>query len=668
MKHLLTLVLSLLLFMSCSEVSNLQLPSIISNGMILQQSSQVTLWGTALPGSQVKVTTDWDLSVSAIAMPDSTWNLNIATPRTDGQEHRITILAVDTIINIEHVMFGEVWLASGQSNMEMPLSGFGLDSIEGGLTTINNANDNALRFFRIEHKASLNEQEETQGKWELTTPDNAKNFSAVAYYYASMMRDSLNVPIGIIQATWSGTPIESWIDAKSLSNEPDFQEYINKLPEARLRSSIYQNYLMTKKNVVIDSLKSVDYNTDYVLSGNVNLNTWDKIMLPGYWEEAGLGDFDGAVWFVRNVEIPVSWIGHSLTLSLGAIDDFDNTYVNGVLMNSNYDADSYRVSRAYKVPARCVTRTNLTIAVLVFDTGGSGGFQAKQEDFYLQLNNKEQIALTGEWSYCVAGEIFNKNIAMFDIPNREFSQKSNLREAVTSNTPTAIYEGMIHPISNYKIGGVIWYQGEANVGRANQYQRLMTDFVNSLRSSFRDEDLPIIVTQIAPFSYGSSKSLEAANLREAQRRAVESISNCYIISTLDLGCENSIHPVNKREVGRRLALQAMSKVYGINTFVTEGPKLRVVSESTPLLALYFDNADGMYVDFTKPNIFQIAGVDGEYFNATVFVKDDVVTLFSHAVEHPVKVRYGYENYVEAILFNGAGLPACSFSTEQLYGN
>lgn len=663
MKYIIYISL-IIIITSCNNISNLYLPNIISDGMIIQQSSEVTFWGKALPGTLVKLNTDWDISLSSTTKPDSTWAISFATPKTDGQPHQINISTSDTTIIINNILLGEVWLASGQSNMEMPLSGWWLDTIPSGKESIKKANDIRLRMFNVQKQMSLCDNCEVYGSWHESTPEYASRFSAIAYYYGKMLRDSLNVPIGIINASWGGTDCESWISAEQLKEEPDFVNFINRTNDINKKQTEYYNWLNKKASVSINELFNDDFGLDYITAPESSFDNWKPIQLPGYWEDNGLNNFDGIVWFTKKVKIPKSWFGHNLTLELGAIDDFDMVIVNGVFIGQNTENNNYNYKRTYEIPAHVINGPELTIAIKVIDVGGYGGFRAQKDEMKLICTNNDFKNLSGEWLYCVAGEFYNNKIAKFDIVSNSFTLGNRPEEISSKEMATTTYNGMISPISKYTIAGLIWYQGESNVGRANQYQRLMNRLAKSMRNTFNNQQMPIITAQISPWHYNNERGIAAACLREAQRRAAIEIPNCYIISTLDLGSPYTTYSRNKKEIGQRMSKVALDKVYGIKQ--NNCPEIKETIESDPLLIVKFDNANNLRIDFTKNNYFEIAGEDGEFYVATVIINKNELTLFSHAVAHPKYVRYGYFNMAEASLFNEHNLPAPSFTTAPFF--
>lgn len=670
MKQLLHILAISACLASCNVVSEFELPGLISDGMVLQQNAQVKLWGRALPGTQVRLSTDWDISTSAITLPDSTWEITLSTLGASNTRHSVTISAPDTSVTIRDILFGEVWIAAGQSNLEMPLKGWNNDSVEGAQAALRAANDSLLRFYNVQRKISVTEEPTSGERWQICTPNNATNFSAAAFFCACMLRDSLNIPVGVISANYGGARCEAWISSDALRNDEDFGAVIANTEHIINETRQHQEWLSTLNSINImptkentDPLKSINVGDEYVTSNDVRYEEWDSIQVPCIWEHTPeVGEFDGIIWFANTVRIPQSWTGKNIKIHLGAIDDRDRVYVNGVMVGEHSHDGYYNVERVYTIPPAITRSRTLRIAVRITDSGGLGGFMDNDDCLYLECG-KRQKNISGIWHYRIAGEFYNDKLALFDLRNTPFDTRSLPENRINCNTPSVIYNGMIAPIRRYTVAGVMWYQGESNVGKSFQYERLCRILFSNWRKAFGSPNMPFYVVQLAPWKYSGENNRECAYIREAQRRAVAYTPNTYLISTLDLGSPENIHLTKKRDVGERTALRILRNTY--NRKLTDaGPELANVSTAGPLLILSFSNSEGLYIDSSKPNQFEVAGDDGQYFYATALAQDEQITLFSHAVPAPISVRYAFRNCSQATLFNGAGLPAPSFSSSK----
>lgn len=661
-------ILSAILFTNCQKHCNhIELPEMYTSDMIIQQNARVTFFGKANPGSQITITTDWDFSVSSTTRPDSTWRMILPTPQASLVPHTITISTTDTSIVLKDVLIGEVWLAAGQSNMEMPLKGWPTDSIENSAFEIEHSYNANIRIFEVRQTVSFEEEKMPKGKWLRCTPKNIADISAAAYFFAKKIHHELNIPIGIVCANNGGTPCESWIPAKDLSQLPYFKTIIEDIKKAKPEIKLYNNWLNTLpaiEHIDKQSFGNINIYDEYVVSGKANISQWENIQLPKFIEkDSRIGELDGVIWFVKQIELPDDWIGQSLTLNLGTIDDCDETYFNGEKIGHHSYGGCYNVTRSYQVPSRLTNNTTATIAVRLTDTKGDGGFGSSEKimKIFKTKSPQKAISLSGQWKFRVAAEFFQNKLVLFDIKENQFAKTKRPQYSVSNTSPSLIYNGMINPILNYSYAGVIWYQGENNVGKANEYAQLLPILVKSWRDRLNYE-VPFFYAQIAPWSYFEDPDgTSGANLRGAQYLALEHIKNSGIISTLDIGDSLTMHPCNKRVVGERFAQMALNKIYG-RSDVACGPMPRMNDMKIvgKIVGIKFDNADGLYISDTKKNLFEIAGADSIFFNATASVDSNGVILFSHAVPNPKFIRYAFKNYTKATLYNIQGIPAPTF--------
>lgn len=670
MKRFFLAALACLALISCDSDEHFSLSPLVSDGMVLQHSSEVTIWGFATPGTKVRLATDWGYSTSATTGPRNRWIMKFASLPIDNQKHKLYFSTSDTIIVVEDVMFGEVWLASGQSNMEMPLRGWGEDTVANAAGEIAAANDSLLRIFTVERNATTSsDYSNLKGKWFHATPENAPDFSATAYFFARNLRDSLQVPVGVVVSSWGGTPIESWIDRKTMETDSTLKKLTHDLDTMTRAAKNLESWLAKRQSVALvaaagsDKYANISVDSSYVLNTHYEELQWRETHVPGYWR----GEYDGVVWMVKRVVVPESWRRKNLLLCLGAIDDRDITYVNGKEVGRHMNDGEYSVERIYNIPANLVTDTLLHVVVRVTDTGGYGGivgFRQSPKRNMVRIECPERsgsVSIEGEWKYAVAAEFYGDNMYVNDVSQNQFKSTNMPITRITEATPTALYVGMIEPVAQYKYRGVIWYQGETNVGAARQYFHSQQKLVECWRKTMGD-DLGFYYVQIAPYAYSDCDSTESARLREAQRRAALKIEHCDMVTTIDIGSPLTIHPSNKQAVGERLAQKALYYDYGFSHIEHSGPVIRKVEQAGHLIAISFDHADGLWIDKSKRNLFEVAGSDGKFFAATCILSDDQLTLFSHHVPQPVHARYAGYNCVEASLFNGVGLPAAPFCT------
>lgn len=668
-RYHLHILLTLLIFISSCQPKDsiLELPSIISNNMVLQQQSETAIWGTARPTSKIKIEGSWGSTESTKTMEDSTWMIQLKTIEAGGP-YTITIKNDDSINIIYNVLLGEVWLCSGQSNMEMPVSGWPPnDTIQGSKKAIADSENSQIRMFTVANRFAPTPQMQCSGSWLEGNPKNTPSFSATAYFFGRRLHEKLNVPIGLIHSSWGGTPVESWMSNRKLKDDSDFEAIAEKVASSKDEMTIYENWLINHPTMNMnwengnDPLIDIDLFDSICSSPDLNDNNWNTMQIPNYIETTDIGDFDGVIWFRKEIEIAKDWENKTLTLNLGPIDDRDLTYFNGVLVGGYKEAGYWQENRKYKIPARLVKEGKAVIAIRVIDNTGGGGMYGNESDLHISLNKTKKTSLSGNWKYKLAAEIKDTTLYLFD-PTTNYTQtRPHTSFSLNQYTATTLYNGMIAPILPYTIKGTIWYQGEANIGRSNQYSRIFPKMIENWREDFHNPQMPFYYVQLAPWEYSGYNYIELGNLRDAQRRTL-SIKNTGMAVTLDIGNFANIHPCNKIDVGERLARWALGKTYN-KDIVISGPLYKNISIVGNRIKVTFDYTNGgLKVTDTTNNYFEIAGADSIFSPAKIQIKYDVIWVESSKIKNPKFVRYAYCNGHEATLFNEEGLPASSFST------
>jgi sialate O-acetylesterase len=661
------LMLVFLALISCQTHTNLKLPSLIGDNMLLQQKTDTKIWGKAKPGSKIMVTSSWNKIGKTKAGKDGKWEVILPTPEAGGP-YTITISGKDTTILIKNVLIGEVWFCSGQSNMEMPMAGWPPnDTIMHSKEIIASSAISEIRLFNVQKILSGEPLDSCLGRWEVSSPETVQQFSATAYFFGKKLYSELHVPIGLIESAWGGTPSESWTSSESLEKTGEFVSEIKAIKESAPLQAEYQSWLNTHKQVEIndagnDQWKDLSFNDEKVPSPEFSDSSWSDMALPAQFEKV-TGEFDGAVWFRKTLDIPVNMKGKDLVLSLGPVDDMDRTYFNGKLIGSTEISGAWQKDRYYEVPASLVKSGSNVIAVRVLDTQGGGGIFGSPEKMSLSLksNPKLSFALSGNWKYQPVAEFKGNKFYVYDISKNEFQSRKRPVN-LGPGTPSVLYNGMVSPVLPYQIKGAIWYQGEANVGRADQYARIFPAMIQNWREGWGIKDFPFYFVQIAPYVYSGVDSTESGFLREAQESALK-LANTGMAVTLDIATVMNIHPPFKKEVGERLAMLSLNNDYGIKNQCI-GPVYKSITIEGGTIKLQFENTGGgLTLKEGKTREFEIAGKDGQYLKANAKVLDNEVLVSSPAIKEPKSVRYCWRNGAEATLFNKAGLPAHQFRTK-----
>ena len=654
---------------SVSQNRPLQLASIFTDSMVLQQQREVAVWGTGAIGKRINLETSWKTTASAVVDSGGSWSVKLKTVKAGGP-YQVTVSDGDTTLTLHDVLLGEVWLCSGQSNMEMPVEGWPpANPVMNSDSEIANAKYPNIRLFGMKRAYSVDPEYSCDGRWTECTPENVRTFSAAGYFFAKTLYQKLNVPIGLIHASWGGTAIESWIGKQDLGTIDAYRAILQKMEDSRDSIVVLNKWNVAHPAIKLNGRKpenrwlGLDFSDSACSTKEFNDSLWKEMRLPTVWERTEMGEFDGAVWFRKQVALPSSWHGKDLILSLGPIDDMDETYVNGVMVGSHLTEGMYDVPRTYSLPAKLVQDSIVHVAVRVLDYGGNGGIFGKPEELQLKrADTSLSIPLAGNWKYLPVAEYRSSIFYVYGYKGQEYFKRPKVPIDFSGNSPTTLFNGMIFPLVPFTLGGVLWYQGEANVGNPEMYASLLPMMIKEWRSVFQNAELPFFYVQIAPYKYDSLSHSEF--LREAQLKTL-SVKNTGMAVTLDIGDPNSIHPADKQDVGKRLALLALAKTYHQKKITFSGPAFRSIKVKKNVAVLTFENTGRGLVlkEDSSGSGFQIAGEDRQFKNATVSIKGSTLLVSSPGILHPAAVRYAFTNAPAATLYNREGLPASSFRTD-----
>ncbi|MBL4560953.1 MAG: hypothetical protein JKX79_08200 [Labilibaculum sp.] len=629
-------ILFLLVAFSIQTKAAVKLPRLVSDGMVLQRDEPLKIWGWADPSEKVKVEF-LDKSYQTQADKKGNWQLELPATSAGGPYS----MKVNEI-EISDILIGDVWLASGQSNMELPLRRV-MDLYADEINQINNTN---IRLFR---SSSRKDHESAQtdnldGSWLSATPENIMEFSAVAYFYADELYRKYHVPVGIISTAIGGSPAESWL------SEGKVTKYLDdwKTTQAQLDSIRIKRKAEEKDEKPFNWSVEINKNDPGVSSwskADVDVSDWPTMSIPGYWSDKGVELKNGSIWFCKEFEVADSLIDTDAILRLGRIINSDSAFVNGTFVG----AVSYQYPpRIYNLPKNVLKSGKNKLMVRVFSKGGRGGF-VEEKPYDLRIGS-EVIDLTGDWKYHVG--------AVLHPP---------FRQGGLSFMPGGLYNGLISPVIGYGLKGVIWYQGESNAGRGREYRRLFKDLIRDWRTQFARPELPFLFVQLANLGIPGKQPVESgwAELRDSQRRALD-LPYTGMAVACDIGEWNDIHPLNKKEVGRRLALEAERVAYGDTALVSSGPLYESMKPEGNSIILTFKSIGSGLFPNSLLNGFQITGSDGQFVWAkAVVLSENKVRVWSKTIEKPIAVRYAWSNNpAESNLKNKEGLPASPFTTNE----
>ncbi|MBK1878378.1 sialate O-acetylesterase [Pelagicoccus mobilis] len=631
----------------CSELSaEVRLPSIVSDGMILQRDVSLKVWGWADAGEKVTVNF-LGKSHSTKADSNGDWQLSLP-PAEAGGPHSMRITG-NNEIKLDDILIGDVWLASGQSNMTHAFNRWQEDYA----SEIANSKNDKIRQFSVPTTPILSgpANDVPNQSWKKANPDNLLDFTVVGYFFAKTLHDSYDVPQGIIMSCVGGTRIEAWTSEEGLKAFPKQLEIIERNKDSDYVARVNAEAKADREEV--GPKKTIDQGT----AGEINWYdpaykavNWKPINIPGYWEHQGVRNLDGVVWYRREVEVPESMTGIEVTAKLGRIRNADDFYVNGQRVGgTGYEYPQ----RRYKIPTGVLKSGKNLLVVRVRNDSGNGGF-IPDRPYQLEADG-QAIDLKGTWHYRV-GEVFAP-------ATREHKQGISAQ-----SQPSSLYNGMIAPLTNYQIRGALWYQGEANASNPQEYRQLLPNLITDWRNKWSIDELSFFIAQLPRFMDVDYLPAESnwAELREVQLKTGLTTPNTGTGINIDLGEWNDIHPAKKGIVGERLALLARSISYSDKTIVPSGPIFTSQEIKDGKIVLSFHHVGSGLVSNNGEELahFAIAGEDKRFVWASAEIAGDKVVVSSKEVSKPRYVRYAWaDNPDFANLANKEGLPAAPFRTD-----
>lgn len=625
--------LFLLICSLCVE-AKIKLPALVSDGMVLQRNQKLNIWGKADANEKVEVKF-LNKSYKTTADQNGNWKIVLPEQKAGGP-----YTMVINEITLKDILIGDVWLASGQSNMELPMRRLTpLYSNE-----IKNANNQNIRFFTVPQKYNFKspQTELDGGKWEATNPQTIMNFSGVAYFFAKDVSEKNKVPVGIIHSSLGGSPIQAWMDENSLKKYPEYLDEAKKWQNDDLIKSTESSEQALSKAWYTELDQSDLGLNQHWENFDLNDSDWKTMKIPGSWEDKE-GSFEGSVWFRKEITLTKNQAGKAAFLNLGRIKDADVTYINGTKVgNVTYEYPP----RWYDVPAGILKEGKNVIAVRVSNGSGKGQFIA-DKPYYLEID-EQKIDLKSEWKYKIGAKM--EKMA----PGTTFIRWK----------PTGLYNAMINPLINYNITGAIWYQGESNTGKPKEYGDLLTTMITDWRNKFNNKEMPFITVQLANFMESKTQPIESnwAELRDQQRKVSLQVPNAGLAVIIDIGEWNDIHPLNKKTVGDRLALQAMKLAYGKN-IVADGPVYQSMKVDGSKIVLTFKPGTDDFAPVVELKGFSIKNAEGNWSWAKAKIEGKTIVVWNDSVTNPVAVRYDWADNPDGNLKNKIGLPASPFTTE-----
>ena len=630
-------LLTVVLLVAPSAHAEVSLPLMFSDGAVLQRDQPLPVWGWAKPGAEIEVTFDTRVAKTR-ADGNGSWRVELPEHKAGGPFVMRVREDRGEAVAIRDVLVGDVWLASGQSNMEWPVA-----QANDAEKEVAGANDASIRHFKIPKSWSGQpEARLTGGQWRSASPETVGQFSAVAYFFARELRAHTGVPIGIIDSTWGGSSIEAWMDAASRGSDAAAIE--RKLRD--VREADERAVAATRQRIARWPADSSDVSWK---DENYDDTNWDTLAVPGLWESAGYTGMDGIAWYRTTFELTSKEAAAGVVLGLGMIDDSDEAWINGQRIGGTMN--QWNAPREYRVDPKVLHAGTNHLAIRVTDTGGGGGIHGDAARVFLQPIGGQRRPLATAWKFRPA----TATIAMDDDKN---------------HIETLLYNQMIHPVKPYPLRGFIWYQGEANAGAngvAFRYRDQFATMIHAWRNDWKQPQLPFLWVQLANFRSGGDTASESpwAILRESQSHTLSLPATAQVV-TIDIGDPADIHPRNKQEVGRRLALAARHVAYG-ESLVFSGPVFRKAQFTGNRVRIEFEPKASALAVRGGGNVvsgFEVAGDDRRFHPAIAVIEHGAIVAASDEVPTPRALRYAWsDNPVQANLVNSDGLPASPFRTD-----
>lgn len=615
------------------------LPALFSDNMVLQQKSDVALHGRSSAKKDVTITVGWNKHIyTAPTDAQGNWKIEIPTPSAGGP-YEITLSDGEEQV-LKNIMIGEIWLYAGEVNAGMPIEG---------------ASQSSIRLFQVKKKISLVPKEDldpAQGEWQECNTEVVAGFPAEGYFFASQLQKTLKVPIGVIDCTWAGTPAEAWSSYNALESLADYGQEAEMLESLGFDPEKIEAEYARKREEWYQALYEHDMGwcDDHQVWAEPDYSdeNWKEMELPGYWEDKGMKDFDGVVWFRKTVDIPRTWARKAITVELGPIADEDIVYYNGVEIGRTGGTDT---PRRYTVPYKLVKRGKAVLTVRVTDYEGKGGICGKAEQMKMSIKGKEPVSLAGNWKY-LAG------LSLTGIPPVPASPGTN------PAYPTGLFNAMIRPLTRFPIRGVIWNQGESNKESPDEYTDLFMSLITDWRDKWQKPDMPFLFVQLPndPKQKDTQVDTDRAAMREAQAQALY-LNNTGMVVTTDIDHSRESGLQSKLEVGLRLSQQALRQAYGKKR-MPQYPMYKAYSIEGNTIRISFENVGKGFLHPDPIRGFLIAGTDHVFYPATVSVKKKEVIVQSPEVPHPIAVRYNWADTPDGTLFGASGLPVVSFRTDK----
>lgn len=634
------LYIFLLFLISVCSFSQLKVAGIFGNNAVIQQGIAAPVWGQAIPGATVDVNFA-GTETKTIADENGKWMIRLVPMKADGKSYTLLVKSGTEMLEFKNILLGEVWFASGQSNMQWKVS----NGIDNQADEVEKANYPDIRFFTVNSFSSAQPLADIPQKdWQVCTPSSINDFSAVSYFFARSLYLDKKVPVGIIVSARGATNLETWMSQDRLITNPDFTESLSKMDSTTWNAKV-KKFVEAEKNreyVANNSLLGIKKNVHTL---KYNDSEWTKTEFPLNMKKMNYPRFWGLVWIRKSFELPTDATKKEWKLHLPIEDRNDRIYLNGKEIACGV---SMLKDKVISIPSKLLKKGKNLLAVRMYVNWGIAEVGKNTGECYLKSTDNQLIELDGGWTH---NNTIEPAIAQWE----DFYATVN-------------FNGMVHPIIPYGIKGFLWYQGENNVNRFKQYSELQQQLIEDWRVRWGQGYLPFLYVQLTNYKEQSAAPKsddEWASLRDAQTATLQRSPFTAMVTTIDIGEANNIHSKNKQDVGKRLYLAAKAKAYGSPEIIYSGPLLKSAKLEGSVVRVAFEfSQNGLR---TKGNLplkgFALAGIDGKWFWADAQIDGNEIVASSKAVNQPTKIQYAWQSNPDCNLYNAENLPAVPFNVE-----
>ncbi len=639
------LLIAFLLF-NVEAFAQLKLARLFSDHVVLQRQKPIPIWGWAAAKEKINVAMAGQ-TLQTQADASGKWQVSFK-PLEAGGPYILSVNAKTGSLEVKDILIGEVWLCSGQSNMEWQVKSANNFKVEK-----QNADFPAIRHFFVEHDVQMQPQTDLKsGTWQVCSSETVGDFTAVGFFFARELYQKLNIPIGLLHSSWGGSQVEGWISKEAMAASDELKTYAQTMPQSWEQADGQLERGLKQKTLGNANLNPTLDEEKMYLSANYDFSKWFKSNPIGQWDWKGIWAFRGNGFMAKSIDIPADMATQNTTLSLAENDNNMEVYLNGKLILTGAAQGVRKVNLSPNSWQVGVNQLVMKLNKMLEPAWYGVGLKGSDTDLFVASSNQKISLADNNWQL---------------MPS--FAQKHDYNHSC-NNVGTTIYNGMIAPLLPFAIRGTLWYQGETNAGRAYQYRKTFPLMIQDWRSRWADE-FPFYFVQLSDYgsSQNSNQGSNWAELREAQTMTLL-LPKTGMAVTTDIGNPADIHPTNKQDVGHRLAINALKLTYNQDVMHSSPMYQSVVFDNDKAVLTFNFTGKGLTVKdkYGYAKGFEIAGEDKVFYYAQATVQGNKIVVQHPKGQKPASVRFAWSDSPnDANVFSSEGLPLCPFRTDSWTG-